>query len=76
MSQSGKDGSADVISEYVDRWVNERLLRQLPEEPITLPTYSPASDGFTLIDGNVHASSSQDAPPRRAEEGEEKCSDK
>jgi hypothetical protein len=74
MSQLDKDGPADVISEYVDRWVNERLLRQLPEE--VTPTHSSALGDPKIINGNVHTSSSQDASPRRAEEGKEKCSNK
>ncbi len=74
MSQPDKDGPADVISEYVDRWVNERLLRRLPEE--VTPTHSSALGDPTIINGNVRALSSQDAPPRRAKEGEEKCSNK
>ena len=74
MSQLDKDGPADVISEYVDRWVNERLLRQLPEE--VTPTHSSALGDPKIINDNVRASSSQDVPPTRAEEGEEKCSDK
>jgi thiol-disulfide isomerase/thioredoxin len=47
MSQLDKDGPADVISEYVDRWVNERLLRQLPEE--VTPTHSSALGDPKLI---------------------------
>ncbi len=74
MLQPDKDGPADVISEYVDRWVNQRLLRRLPEE--VTPTHSSALGGPKIINDNVRASSSQDAPARRAEEGEEKCSNK
>lgn len=73
MSLPDKDGHADVISEYVDRWVNKRLLRQLPEEATTTHSSTLGESGLLChINGNVRPCSPHDALHGQVEE-ERQC---